>query len=64
MAEIHVMPKKRATPIWIWVILAAVIVAVIIYFAVRNKKSDNTSSSNKPNQTSFIQHADERAILS
>jgi hypothetical protein len=64
MAEIHVMPKKRTTPVWIWLILAAVIVAVVVYFAVRNKKSANTSTSNKPNQTSYIQHAGERAVLS
>jgi len=64
MAEIHVMPKKRATPVWIWVILVAVIVAVVVYFVVRNKKSDNTSTSNKPNQTSYIQHVDESAVLS
>jgi len=64
MAEIHVMPKKRTTPVWIWLILAAVIVAVVVYFAVRNKKSDNSSTSNKPNQTSYVQHADERVVLS
>ena len=64
MAEIHVMPKKRTTPVWIWLLLAAVIVAVVVYFAVRNKKSDNSSTSNKPNQTSYVQHADKRVVLS
>ena len=38
MAEIHVETKKNTTPAWIWIVLAAVVVAVIIYFAAKNKK--------------------------
>jgi len=55
MAEIHVEAKKRATSPWIWIVLAVVILAVIVYFAVRNKRVDNGSGVNKPNQTSSIQ---------
>jgi len=64
MAEIHVEPKKKATPVWIWVILGVVILAAIIYFAVRNKTGDNGNAVNKPNQTSYIQFIDEGPVLS
>jgi hypothetical protein len=55
MAEIHVEAKKKTNPVWLWIVLAVVIVAAIVYFAVRNKKVENGSTSNKPNQTSSVQ---------
>jgi len=41
-----------------------VILAAIIYFAVRNKTGDNGNAVNKPNQTSYIQFIDEGPVLS
>jgi len=64
MAEIHVEPKKKATPVWIWIILGVVVLAAIIYFAVRNKRTDNGNAVNKPNQTSYIHIIDRVPILS
>ncbi len=62
MAEIHVEAKKKTNPVWLWIVLAVVIVAAIVYFAVRNKK-DNGNTTNKPNQTSYIQIAGTSAAL-
>jgi bacteriorhodopsin len=55
MAEIHVEAKKKTNPVWLWIVLAVVIVAAIVFFAVRNKKVENDNASNKPNQTSSVQ---------
>jgi cytochrome c-type biogenesis protein CcmH/NrfF len=54
MAEIRVEPKKRATPVWIWVVLALVLVGVIAYFLIRNKRSEESNTTNKPAPTSYI----------
>jgi cytochrome c-type biogenesis protein CcmH/NrfF len=63
MAEIHVEAKKKTNTVWLWVVLAVVIVAAIVYFAVRNRKVDNGNAANKPNQTSYIQIAGKSAAL-
>jgi hypothetical protein len=63
MAEIHVEAKKKTNPVWLWIVLAVVIVAAIVYFVVRNKRVDNGSAANKPNQTSYIQIPGARAAL-
>lgn len=54
MAEIHVEPKKRATPVWIWIVLALVLLGVIAYFLVRNKRTEERNTVNKPGPTSYI----------
>jgi len=54
MAEIRVEPKKRATPVWIWVVLALVLLGVIAYFLVRNKKTEESNTVTKPAPTSYI----------
>jgi len=63
MAEIHVEAKKKATPAWIWIVLALVVVAIIIYFAARNKTDEKSSSTNKANPTSYIQLRDSSVAL-
>ena len=62
MAEIHVEAKKKTNPVWLWIVLVVVIVAAIVYFAVRNKRVEN-GNANKPNQTSYIQIPGARAAL-
>ena len=63
MAEIHVEAKKKTNPVWLWIVLAVVIVAAIVYFAVKNKRADNGNAANKPNQTSYIQYPDASTAL-
>ena len=49
MAEIHVQTKKHnaSNTMWIWIVLALVIVgAVIYYLTTRNKNANNTTPPN------------------
>ena len=61
MAEIHVEPKKKAaTPVWLWIVLAVIVLGAIAYFMLRNKK---TNTANQPN-TSLVQPQDVNKELS
>jgi len=51
MAEIHVQPKRKTTPAWLWIVLALLVLGAIAYFLLRNKKTD---AVNQPN-TSLLQ---------
>jgi hypothetical protein len=62
MAEIHVEAKKRATPVWIWVVIGLLVLGVIAYVLLRNKKTDESNTGDKPNTTSYIQ--DTKTVLS
>ncbi len=55
MAEINVETKKNnSSSIWLWVVLALV-VAAVIYFLTRNKdKTDDAGAANR-NTTSYVQ---------
>ena len=55
MAEIHVQAKRsKPMPVWVWIVAAVLILGVIAYAVLRNKKNaENTV--NKANPTSFIQ---------
>ena len=64
MAEIHVEAKRKVAPAWLWIVLAAVVLGVIIYFAVRNKRVDNDNAANKPPQTSYVQYPHTWPVLS
>lgn len=49
MAEIHVQTKKHNTSntLWIWIVLALVILgALIYYFMTRNKTANDTTPAN------------------
>jgi hypothetical protein len=47
MAEIHVEPKKKAaTPLWLWIVLALIVLGAIAYFMLRNKKTDTINQPN------------------
>jgi archaellum component FlaF (FlaF/FlaG flagellin family) len=64
MAEIHVETKKKTTPAWLWIVLAALVVAIIIYVAAKNKRSNSDNATNKSNQTSYIQLPGAMPVLS
>jgi hypothetical protein len=55
MAEIHVQAKKKTMPVWVWIVAAVLILGVIAYALLRNKKTDESNTTNKPNPTSFVQ---------
>lgn len=55
MAEIHVEAKKKTTPVWIWIVAALLILAVIAYVVLRNKRTDQSNTVNKADTTSFVQ---------
>lgn len=56
MAEIHVEPKKNSTPVWIWIVLALLVIGALAYFLTRN--NNNTDQDNgagtQTNTTSFL----------
>ncbi len=52
MADIHVQTKKNSTPVWLWILLALV-VAAVIYFITRNKNNNDNREVNQ-NTTSYI----------
>ena len=55
MAEIHVEPKKQqATPTWVWIVVALVIIGLVAYFLTRNNNTVNDKTGNR-NTTSFVQ---------
>ena len=52
MADIHVETKKNTSPVWLWILLA-LIVAAVIYFITRNKDRNDNKEVNQ-NTTSYI----------
>jgi hypothetical protein len=63
MAEIHVQAKKKTTPVWIWIVVGVLVLAAIAYFLMRNKKTDQGNTVNKPVTTSFIQNQTGNELL-
>jgi len=57
MAEIHVQTKKRGSPVWVWILVALLILGTIAYILVwrNNNKTVQKNTSNSSGQTSFIQ---------
>ena len=56
MAEIHVQTKRRGSPIWVWILVALLILGTIAYILVwrNNNKTNQKNTSNSPGPTSFI----------
>jgi len=54
MAGIHVQAKKKTTPAWVWILIAVVVLGVIGYILLRNKKADEGSAGHKTNTTSYV----------
>jgi hypothetical protein len=53
MAEIHVEAKKKATPIWFWILLFVIILAAIgAYVMFRDDRPSQNSVEKQ--QTSFV----------
>jgi len=63
MAEIHVQAKKKTMPVWVWIVAAVLILGVIAYVLLRNKKTDETNTTNKPNPTSLVQPASPQVLV-
>jgi len=63
MAEIHVQAKKKTLPVWVWIVAAVLILGVIAFALLRNKKTDETNTTNKSNPTSFVQAASQQFVL-
>ena len=53
MAEIHVEPKKQATPAWVWILVGLIIIAAVAFFITRNNKTNETDAVHP---TSYIHH--------
>ena len=54
MAELHVEPKKQNSSIWMWILVALVILGVVAYFLLRDNKAGENNNVNG-NSTSYIQ---------
>ena len=55
MAEIHVQTKKnQSNPAWIWIVVALLIAAAVIYFLTRNNTDDADKRNTVPNTTSYV----------
>jgi hypothetical protein len=63
MAEIHVQAKKKAMPVWVWIVAAVLILAIIAFVLLRNKRTDENNTTNKSNPTSFVQPARQQFVL-
>lgn len=60
MAEIHVESQKhQSTPVWIWILVTLVIVALAAYFLTRNNNTttDPNTGVNNSGTTSYVQPA-------
>jgi hypothetical protein len=53
MAEIHVQPKKHSSSLWLWILLALIVIAVV-YFLTRNNNRVERANDGM-NTTSFVQ---------
>jgi len=61
MAEIHVQAKRKTMPVWVWIVAAVLILGVIAYALLRNKKSDETNTNKNP--TSFVQPGESAGFM-
>ena len=57
MAEIHVQPKKHTGPntTWIWIVIALLIVATVVYFVVKNNETAPNDTTTPAYPTSQVQ---------
>ena len=55
MAEIHVQTKKRATPLWIWLVLIILILGALAYLMILRSNKADQRNTNQTNPSSFIQ---------
>ena len=52
MAEIHVQPKKHSSSLWLWILLALVVIAAVYFLTRNNGKAENATDT--MNTTSFV----------
>lgn len=63
MAEIHVQVKKKTMPVWVWIVAAVLILGVIAFALLRNKRTGETNTTNKSNPTSLVQPVSQQVVL-
>ena len=58
MAEIHVQTKRHSTtsPMWIWIIVALLIVAVVAWFVLKNRETTPPQTPTPANPASQVQN--------
>lgn len=56
MAEIHVEPKRRSSLTWLWVVIALIIIAALIWYFVSNRGTGTTALRDTP-PVQLAQHA-------
>ncbi len=54
MAEIHVQAKKKTPQLWVWIVAAVLILGLIAFMLLRNKKTAQTNAPIQPPAT-FVQ---------
>ena len=45
MAEIHVQTNKNSSPVWVWVVLALVVIGALVYFLTRNQHKETSTDT-------------------
>ena len=52
MAEIHVQPKKHSSTLWLWILLALVVLAVVYFITRKSDGAEKATDGMSP--TSWI----------
>jgi heme/copper-type cytochrome/quinol oxidase subunit 2 len=65
MAEIHVRAKKHNTSntMWIWIVIALLVIATVIYFVMRNNDSTPNNTTTPAYPTSQVQSTNDFAAI-
>ena len=63
MAEIHVQAKKKAIPMWVWIVAAVLILGLIAFALLRSKRTGETNTTSKSAPTSFVQPVSQQFVL-
>lgn len=57
MAEIHVQAKKGGSSAWLWILISIIVIAALAFVLIwNNRDTIQNNTSNKPSQTSLVQH--------
>ena len=48
MAELHVQTKKQSNTTWIWILVALLAIAAIVYYVATRDKANNTAPVSQP----------------
>ncbi len=64
MAEIHVEAKKKTTPSWIWVIIVVVVLGIVAYIILHNRKTNQSNTTTRQGPTSFVEASPTSILVS